>query len=392
MPQRYSAGLTGYLELSFDNNTFADTSGRNHRFSTSQVTYGPSPVYDPRAVISGFQTFKRVVRAGELLTLTAQGSTTFSGNGIPVQYGWAQVGGPDDAVIESRDNSSVVIKPPVTGEYTFRLSVRDAEGRTGSVNRKIGVVASDSRGLVNIENRELAGVLGPLTRHGVNPWPWYDVAEAADADALEAAGMLNPLTGCCASMAGTVTVSLDAPNTLQGTFACCTPLSPERVPTFTDLHVGDALFLWWDLEGNGSNHGRALVGVQQILDDTQFRIADYYWTRPLSSSTNMNYSKAGPDIAGYTYYGQPSTSWNYYDAILGLGRLWQRTGLERYRELFRSACQQWWVYGLDSGYGSVIPRNAGWHAMAACAADNHPDCGKDLPGTWRGLWATRDRL
>ncbi len=369
----------GYLSLLFDNNTFADTSGRNHHFSTNQATYTASPVYNPRAVISGLQTYKRVVRAGDPMTLTSQGSTTFSGNGVPVQYDWAQVAGPDEASLDSRNSPTVVIKPPVTGEYTFRLSVRDAEGRIGSVDQKIGVVASDSRGLVAIENQELAGVLGPLTRHGVNPWPWYDVAEAADADALEAAGMLNPLTGCCTSMAGTVTVTAAPPNTTEGTFICCTPVVTGTGTHFvSDLHVGDALFLWWDVGGDGSNRGRALVAVQQILDDTHFRIADYYWTRPLSLSSSMNYSKAGPDIAGYTYYGQPSTSWNYYDAILGLGRLWQRTGLEHYRDSFRLACEQWWVYGLDSGYASVIPRNAGWHAMAACAADNHPDW-------WEGL-------
>ncbi len=49
------------------------------------------------------------------------------------------------------------------------------------------MVADDDLGVVTDDGTDFADALGPLTRHGVNPYPWYDIAEVADIEAMAAA-------------------------------------------------------------------------------------------------------------------------------------------------------------------------------------------------------------
>jgi hypothetical protein len=98
----------------------------------------------------------------------------------------------------------------------------------------------------------------------------------------------------------------------------------------------------------------------------------------LSTSVNIRYSTptqsaTGTSVDNWTRVSQPSNSWNYYDNILGLYRLYYRTGQQKYLDQARTFCGLWWVYGLDYGYANVVPRNAGVLGLIACAVDQHPE-------------------
>ena len=72
----------------------------------------------------------------------------------------------------------------------------------------------------------------------------------------------------------------------------------------------------------------------------------------------------------------------FYESGLAVGRLYAKTGLQKYKTQFHSFCDNWWTYGLGSGWGYPIPRNSGLHTMLACASDptyNAP------PGMWDGI-------
>ncbi len=365
---------TNYLRLTFDSDTLNDTSGNSRNFSGGSVTYADSPAYPPAPRISGWSTYAPVYRMGNTVPLSSTGSFTFNGDGTPQSYLWSIVDGEDIPTITGATSASMSFPASAAGEYVVRLCITDAAAASGCVDQAIGSVQSDVNGVITGDSSEFADILGPLTRHGTNPLPWYDVAEAAGADALLANGMLTPLTGCCIHLAGTISVTSASPNHTESGFICCNPTFVGTGTSFlSTMAPGDTFFLWWDKDNDGSNTGRARVVINTVADNTHFTITDNYWTRPEALSGTMNYSKAGPDIAGYSYYAEPNNTWGAYDAQIGLARLWKRTELTKYRDGFEGACNLWWVYGLDSGWFNYKPRNSDWHSMEACAAHNHAD-------------------
>jgi hypothetical protein len=298
---------------------------------------------------------------------------TTAGNGSPSGYAWTQISGPGTATLTNANSATLGVTASVPGAYVFRLTVTDSAGGTSHTDQEVGIVTTDAHGVISSGSSDLDKLLGPLTTHGVNPWPWYDVTEAADADAL-APYMAAPMIGGSTPLTGTVSIKLAAPNSGYDGQVCCNPTVVGVGTHFlTDLRGGDLIYLWWDRDGDGSNKGRALMGVGAVTDDTHFTILDYYWTHPLAMSATMNISKAGVDVAMYTATGEPGTSWGYYDAGLGISRLYRRTNLSAYQTESRAFCDNWFTYGLDSGYRSTKPRNSAWKSMMACAADNHPE-------------------
>jgi hypothetical protein len=61
---------------------------------------------------------------------------------------------------------------------------------------------------------------------------------------------------------------------------------------------------------------------------------------------------------------------NYYEAILAIGRLAARTNLSVYQTAWHNGCANAWRWSSDSGYfHAAIPRNGGWDMLLACATD-----------------------
>jgi hypothetical protein len=359
------------IDFRFDNDTTADLAVTGRSLSAPGSSYGDSPAYAPLAAISGGSTLKPTFRAGKPFTLSGLASTTFSGSGLPQSYTWRQSGGPEALEFQSRSGATAEIIAPVQGSYRVDLVVTDSQDRTGETSWDFGVVASDDNGVLILPDPEMEFVLDPLTQHGVSPWPWYDVAEAAGADVL-LPYMTQPVINGNTPAQGTISIQV-ANNGIAEGFICCNPIVTGQGTQFlTDLKQGDSIWIWWDRDGDGSYKGRTLSVVGTITSDTQFRLGDYYWVHPESRSLNMRFSKAGIDAGYYTQAAQPNTSWNYYEALLGIYRLHHRTGLQSYRDQARTFCDLWWTYGLDSGSRITVPRNSGWQSMMACALDFQP--------------------
>ena len=360
------------MEFRFENNSLADSSA-SRSLTPNGATFVDSPKYNPFPQVRSSAFFKQTFRAGVPFTLNASQSAAFTGNGKPVSYTWQQTGDnrPADLQFSNQTGDSITAVAPVKGTYKISLEVKDVEDLTTITQVEVGVVATDDQGVIVQTDKDLDFILDPMTRHGVNPWPWYDITEVADADTL-LPPMTAPVTGGNTPLDGTVTISA-ANNPPQQGLLCCNVLVVGQGTKFTtDLKQGDLIWVWWDRDGDGTYQGRSLQSVGSILSDTQMRLADYYWAPPAALSANMRYSKTGIDASYFTQFFQPSYSWNYYETLLGMYRVYHRTGLASYLTQIRSFCGLWYTYGLDSGYRVTVPRNSGWLSMMACAADFQP--------------------
>ena len=139
----------------------------------------------------------------------------------------------------------------------------------------------------------------------------------------------------------------------------------------TDITPGNFYWFEWDYASNGSNQGRYFGQVFAVTSDTAMEIYGTagLWPIPVSLSSAIKIQTVGLDCyTKFTCAGQPGSSLNYYDAGLGIIRLAQATNLDVYTNEAQSWCNLWWQYGLDHGFNIVIPRNAGWQTLMACAS------------------------
>jgi hypothetical protein len=183
-PPDAPSAIAPNMDLRFEGNTLTDVSGKNYTLSVAGSSFVNSPIYSPAAVITGSWTAPRPVVSVAPFSLDGSHSVTSLGNGVPATYAWSQTAGPGASNFSSAVAANPTVTPPQDGSYTYQLVVTDANGATGSATVNVGVVASDVNGLKIFSSPELAYVLGPLPRYGVNPWPWYDWTEADDMDAL----------------------------------------------------------------------------------------------------------------------------------------------------------------------------------------------------------------
>ena len=120
------------------------------------------------------------------------GSNSFSsllGNGKPTFF-WQQLSGPVIGQLSGRRSSP---SPLLTGSYVIRLTVTDALGQRGLASDTIGAIATDADGRVITGDAILDKLLGPLTRSGTSPWPYYDIAKALG-ETIATAALANPPT------------------------------------------------------------------------------------------------------------------------------------------------------------------------------------------------------
>ena len=386
-PEDAPSAVADLADFRFQNSSSSDVSGNGYHLTDPTATFVASPTYSPLAVISGWTSPRPVFRAGVPFTLS--GAHSFHSGGSITGYAWSQVAGPNTATIANSSNAVVSITTPTgtLGQYTFRLTVTADDGTTGFVDQVVGVVNADAKGVVAPPG-ELGGILGPVLMEGESPWPWYDATEIADADALaipyEAALSEASLPGTVSVLVGSGsynTTTTDwqgnviAQSGSNNSFGAGIVLTGDGSTNFSSSLVGKNIYLHWDARGDGSMAGRAVIYVAKVIDSHTLLSASYYSFIPLDKSVNMSVGEADSDFAGYNSGSQADypDPWNYYDALLGIYRLYYRTGLTQYLTEARSFCNNWWTYGLNNGYQLTIPRNSGWQSMMACAADNHPD-------------------
>lgn len=213
-------------------------------------------------------------------------------------------------------------------------------------------------------------VLGPVLR-GPSPWPWLDATEPAVADVL-----FGPMTTPPTVVPGPGTLVATAPpnqivnGQLTAAGANSAVVWTGTGTNFTQADVGQRIVVNWDADGNGSNQGRRVIYINAVRSPTEIVSANYYMTEPPEAfATGRTWGRLG--VSFYPWDANHAASQNvmFYEAGLAAARLFARTQLPKHQQQFHALCTNWWRWGLGSGYGPTIPRNAGLHAMLACATD-----------------------
>ncbi len=324
-------------------------------------------------------------------------STAYSPNlNDNLKYSWTQTGGP--AVLGITDASS----PNTTlsnlnqfGEYDLQLTVSDNEGNSSSGTIEVGVVTvdPDKPCLIADVPQQIAYITGPLTPWGsgrCDPWPWYDMAEAANAIELQSAFSL-PTSGQTPNP-GTITLNnaqIQYGVTLTGNgthFTTDCAGMPSNLAPNAPSCANAFIFVWWNAE-DGPGSGRSIQQIQSVTDDTHATLNSglkYFPPPPYSglqySIIDVNefytpFALAANGLGG-------SYNWNYYDNVVAFYRLYYRTGVTLFLNQARALADAWYLYALDHGYSNIaysvspdvgVPRLKGLAGIMIRALDGHPE-------------------
>ncbi|HVS97534.1 MAG TPA: PKD domain-containing protein [Puia sp.] len=128
-----STGVSGLVQGTYTFQlTVTDNSGITAG-ATMTVTVNPVPPGAPTANAGSNQTITLPTNS---VTLTGSGSET---NGTIVSYAWTQASGPSAATISSPSQASTGVSGLAQGTYTFKLTVTDNSGKTGSATMTVTV-------------------------------------------------------------------------------------------------------------------------------------------------------------------------------------------------------------------------------------------------------------
>jgi len=313
-------------------------------------TYVSSPIYPPVAAINTIPS----ARAAFPVSLTSSSFTSLLGNGVPALL-WQQRDGPVIGPFSNQTTLASTFTPPLAGSYQIQLTATDALAQSSTVTATLGAVATDANGVVITGNPTLDRLMGPVTRAGTSPWPYYDVGEQEISDTIIAAALANPPT-LGATLSGTCQLT----NAYEGCVGTGSHYTSE-------IDTSKYYIIAWNT-ADGVGTGRLQCNPPlTVTDDTHFHCAQY----AISSITPLD--------AGLTVYNYPAitstfspawwgmnpgagtNSWNYYDVTLALYRHYYRTGLTKYLTAAQQFADYWWQWGIDHGSGvnvGNVPRAA----------------------------------
>ena len=389
-------GSPDLADWEFEGNTH-DSSGKIPDFPAFNISppgYLTTPVYPPAASLTKPPVS---VRAGESITLDGSRSISFADN-AQLTFTWQQlkfvpmlntstleVLAPDESSTlgniqwSSQITGTVTATIALAGTYYFRLTVTDATGQTGTRDFTIGAVTTDSKGIVVVPDPKMSFLLGPLTLLGSSPWPWYDSVMKANADAMFGTGGVPstpPFKATASGSAGTVAVTNSRINgAAQNVVGTGTHFSTDFA-----CNGSDTIVIYYQLQ-NGKTGARPYK-VVSCGDDTRMTINQF--TSAVAgydaseAQTGLSYAKLD-DTQSFGWVSTTS-SWNYYDVVLALYRLYYRSGVETYLINARQLADQWYVYPLDGGRaynnGNYSPQGARTPAplgLMARALDGRPE-------------------
>lgn len=334
------------------------------------VALAAPPVSNPGAT--------QVIRAGTQFTLT--GSGTPSGGATITGYAWAQQGASDCSIDSPSSATTTVTCGATQGTKTLRLTVTDSNEESGYADVEIGSVVTDALGRVTIPDAGIAFLLGPLTRWGTSPWSWFDSAEKANADFLGPALLDSSKLPETATLPGTVDFW---PGNDQLYIDCSAGQTCNFAANFTS-DAGEMIAVRWNPDGEAAGSGRAVFYLTTV-DNTggangngRISIIRMFGDNRYSQANGLQYQKVETN-AQAAYWGEGlqngagSNNWNYYDVTLALYRLYYRTGLDTYLTYARTLADNWWVWGLDHGHKSQLPRTIGLLGAMVRALDGKPE-------------------
>jgi hypothetical protein len=304
-----------------------------------------------------------------------------------ITYAWSQTGGPTGATITNGTTANATANGLTAfGEYDFQIAVTDLEANTTATTLRLGSVTLNPANscLVTDVPASMAAIVGPLTPWGstCDPWPWYDIAEVGSGLNLQAQysfpASFNQISP------GTITV---AANT--------TSITGTGTHFLTDCGGGScagwALLIMWNAPmatspvlSNLFPTGRSIQTINTVTDNTHMSLnaGNFKYLPPIAQSANVHYILLGnwdATIAttlavGFGWRDQPSYSWNYYDNVVGLYRLYYRTGITAFLTHARELADAWYTVTIDQGYSSVsTPRDTALPGLMLRALDGQPN-------------------
>jgi hypothetical protein len=334
------ADQTGHLNLTMNNGSYTTT-----------------PSLAPVAIFGAFPDSRTFVvnAAGNGYTAVTANNQSFSvADGASMTCSWSQQSGPGTLTFGSPAScNSTTIGSTTPGTYTVRLTVND--GTAAHADVKYGGVQVDSSGYVVVPSN-MQAIAGKLIPWGTSPWPWFDLTERGDADAMSAY-QSNPPTGT--PLSGTFTVTGGGSVTGVGTHFT------------TELSNGAGIGVNWPTP-DGTN-GMFRTTVSSITDDTHMTIdMGLLCNRPGAGSTWTGITGSAINTGDFTFWGNHSDSspsdWNFYDNVLGLYRLYYRTGIDTYLTQARNLADGWYHLGLDHGYNMCIGQSPKWMGLTGIIA------------------------
>lgn len=293
---------------------------------------------------------------------------------------WTHVSGPGTATFGTPTATSTTYTAPTrsttSADYVVQFAYTNSDGVT-TAQAHVGTVLVDSIDVVVLPSGTATDIainanLGPLTRWGSSPWPYFDLADRALIDSIVTAALANP------PILGTSTSGTSA-MTCTG-FAYCTLLG-TGTSYATQLVVGDAVIVTWD-SVDGANTGRLMTSVRAIADGTHLTLESFTVQIDLPTAGRVYLFPAttatfNPFWWGYNA-GAGSNSWNFYDVTLATYRLFYRTGVLSYLTQARQMADYWWQWAIDHGRTGLTARALATQSQYLRALDGKSERFPDL--------------
>ncbi|MGB8195216.1 MAG: PKD domain-containing protein [Chitinophagaceae bacterium] len=219
--------------------------------SQSTITYVSNSNIEAKNLIAGTYVYKLTVEdnqgatASATVSVTVTGSTTVPGNTAPVaaagsnqyitlptnavylmgggsydvggwvsSFAWSQVSGPNTATLTTISTSNVEAKNLTAGTYTFRLTVTDNQGATGTATMQVFVYGSGARTASTTTDVTSAPLTTSLATSSTSSTPL--VSNTANTPKTTTASSTNSLVLYPNPVTTTMTVELN--NSLTGDF------------------------------------------------------------------------------------------------------------------------------------------------------------------------------
>jgi hypothetical protein len=201
------------LDLPYEGNGNDDSGrGLTMAFTGGTASYVTTPELAPIAIAktASATSWTTWLSCRAMLPCQLSGLSSFS-DALSFSYFWTQISGPVTGSWDSRTSGTPSVSGLIAGTYVFRLTVTDDVGLKGTSDLTMGVVATDSNGVVISQDSQLKKVIGDVTRFGTSAWPYMDNRQKAFSDwygsRIQPAGDWNP--SWRTFLPGTVSVSLN---------------------------------------------------------------------------------------------------------------------------------------------------------------------------------------
>jgi hypothetical protein len=353
-PHARAAGTTS-VNLTFDGQNGTESNGKTTSFTSA--TYSATPAREP-VCNAGTTT---VYRANAPMVLDGSGSWANDVDVGTLAYSWVVTEQPTGAQLWW-DNGSTRADPSISGavfgQYTFQLTVRQADGQPKTCSIIHGAVPTDDRNVVITGNPDLDKVMGPMKLYGTSEWPWYDRMHRVQADDQGARQGVDYVTTWYTLQSGTVemnstgTLITGTGTSFQSEFCGGgTTVSADRyiVLKLVDPVLGTDMYAARRLVKSGDG-GTACPSNSQLAVS-----ADPTWTFG-AVSAGTQYSSA---FTNYSSWAAGAAASNFYDSVLAFYNLYYRSGLTVYRDYARWLADKFIEHprsqnGYD--YYNILPR------------------------------------